>query len=282
MADGKNKRGIETTLAKGIPVRVIVLRAPGTNCDLETVHAFEEAGGTVERVHVTELLEKKRALSDYEILAVPGGFSYGDDVGAGVVFSNQLRSHLEEDLQEFVASGKLVLGICNGFQVLVKLGLLPGIGDRRGSRRAQASLAANASGHFEDRWIHLRAESGASPFLEEGERLELPVAHAEGRFVSASTDILEGMRRNGQVALRYVRADGGPPEYPANPNGSHEDIAGITNPAGNVFGLMPHPERHVSPYQHPSWTRKDHLPEEGDGLRIFRRAVAYVRGSLNT
>ena len=256
-------------------VRVLILRAPGTNCDLETAHAFTEAGARAERVHVNALLEGRRRLIDFDILAIPGGFTYGDDVGAGVVLANQLRHHLRQVLEEFVDSGRLVLGICNGFQVLVKLGLLPGSSS---TGEIEASLAANASGRFEDRWIHLRVESGRTPFLQEGEQLEFPVAHAEGRFVAAGSLALEELTRNGQVAMRYVDPDGGAPGYPGNPNGSQADIAGIINSRGNVFGLMPHPERFLQPYHHPTWTRRQTLAEEGDGMRIFRRAVDYARG----
>lgn len=244
-------------------VRALVLRAAGTNCDLETVHAFERAGAEVERLHVNRLRERPQELERFRVLAIPGGFTYGDDLGAGRVLANELRCHLAEPLARFVEGGGLVIGICNGFQVLVKAGLLPGAG-------GAATLAQNDSGRFECRWIHLESTTDRTPFLRKGDRLHLPTAHGEGKYIGPT----------GEVALRYVRADGAAAggEYPANPSGSAGDVAGVCDPTGRIFGLMPHPERHIEFHHHPRWTREGIGPDrEGDGLRVFRNAVEHLR-----
>ena len=270
-------------------VRVLVLRTAGTNCDYETAHAFELAGAEAERVHVRALLKGDRGIDDYHILAVPGGFSYGDDLGAGTVLANQLGTRFRDTLASFVDSGRQVLGICNGFQVLVRLGLLPG-----GTDDKEVSLVENTSGLFEDRWVRLRVDTGSSPVLDEGDVLEMPVAHKEGRLVVSSPEALERMRANGQIALRYVAVNGDtqgePLGYPDNPNGSIESIAGLQSSCGNVLGMMPHPERHLRALHHPEWTRRraqGSMPREGadgsdwrqgDGYRIFSRMVDQARG----
>lgn len=255
--------------------RVLILRAPGTNCDVETAYAFDLAGGASQRVHVNRLLEDRRQLADYQILCLPGGFSYGDDLAAGRILGSQLRHHLADVLAEFKAAGKLILGICNGFQILLKSGLLLPA-DTHGER---ATLAWNQSGRFEDRWVWLQNAGGKAVFFAGIQTLYLPVAHAEGRFTTRDDATLAELARSGQVALRYCRAPGEgeqPPEYPDNPNGAQQDIAGICDPTGRVCGLMPHPERHVDPTHHPRWTRGE-LAEAGDGLRVFQNAVNYFR-----
>jgi phosphoribosylformylglycinamidine synthase len=262
--------------------RVLVLRSPGTNCDEETARAFALAGAEAERVHAGALIRRERRLEEFGILAFPGGFSYGDDLGAGTVLANRLRARLADDLRAFVASGRLVIGICNGFQVLVRLGLLPGWEGEKA-----VSLIENASGKFEDRWVRLRVVTDGSPFLGgKGSVLRLPVAHREGRFVARDPEVLERLEAGGQVALRYAPAEGeAAPPYPENPNGSLAAIAGITNPRGNVLGLMPHPERHVRALHDPLWTRRaageGGIPEpeerSGDGFPLFERAVRHAR-----
>jgi phosphoribosylformylglycinamidine synthase len=250
-----------------MPPSVLVLRTAGTNCDEETAYAFERAGARAERLHVNRLREDPRALDRFQVLALPGGFSYGDDLGAGKVLANELRSHLAEPLARFLERGGLVIGICNGFQVLVKAGLLPG-------GAARATLAANRSGRFEARWVWLEATSDRTPFLRKGDRLHLPCAHGEGRFVAGGEAALGALEAAGQVVLRYVDRDGRPGPYPVNPNGSEADIAGVCDPTGRIFGLMPHPERHVEFHHHPRWTREGRGPgDEGDGLGVFRNAV---------
>ena len=275
-------------------VRALVLRSAGTNCDEETAYAFRLAGATAERVHVGALLRRERRLDEFDILAFPGGFSYGDDLGAGTVLANRLRAHLYADLEEFVGSGRLVLGICNGFQVLVRLGLLPGWPGEKA-----VSLVGNACGKFVDRWVALRVETDISPFfsgpsgrgserppaLGLGATFRLPVAHGEGRFVVRDREALERLRARRQIALSYVRSasDREPArEEPWNPNGSVEGIAGIVNESGNVLGLMPHPERHVHRVQGPAWTREPAVSDPsqvfmGEGFAIFAAAVQHAR-----
>jgi len=273
--------------------KVLVLRAAGTNCDLEMVQAFELAGALPEKLHVNRLIENAKALDEYQILAIPGGFTYGDDVAAGKVLAVELRHRLGEALSRFVAADRLLIGICNGFQVLIKTGLLPG---GEGSDGSLATLTNNDSGKFEDRWINLNVERTNCAFTSElapGARLFFPIAHGEGKFVTSGEKVLARLKRGGQVVLRYVAGVAQPPSaglagsaqagapvphepaYPENPNGSEDAIAGICDPSGRILGLMPHPERHLTPYLHPSWTRRTEQPEEGDGLAIFRSAVEY-------
>ncbi len=250
--------------------RVLILRAPGANCDGETQYAFELAGGVAERVHINRLRERPEQIHRYQILVIPGGFTYGDDVAAGKILANQLAHFLGDSLQRFRDAEKLILGICNGFQVLLKAGLiLPP--DEDGPL---ATLANNASGKFEDRWIYLRASPERCPFLKDCDRLHLPVAHGEGRVVFREEWIGQGLEQTGQAVLHYVDAEGRPGPYPINPNGSAGDVAGLCDASGRVLGLMPHPERHVLPTQHPRWTRVG-LSEEGDGLKLFRNAVEF-------
>jgi phosphoribosylformylglycinamidine synthase len=249
---------------------VLILRAPGANCDRETQFAFEQAGAVAERLHINRLREHPALLQRYQILVVPGGFTYGDDVAAGKILANQLAHYLGDALRRFRDAGKLILGICNGFQALCKAGLLVAP-DEEGP---QITLAHNAGGKFEDRWIYLQATPGRCPFLKGYDRLHLPIAHGEGNFLCRQAWILKGLEQAGQVVLRYVDAEGRPGPYPINPNGSQGDVAGICDISGRVLGLMPHPERHVLPTQHPRWTRQG-LAAEGDGLRLFRNAVQY-------
>lgn len=245
--------------------KVIVLRAAGTNCELETAYAFELAGADPEIVHINALREQPGLLDDARFLAIPGGFSYGDDIASGRIFANELATALGERLQEFVAKGGYAIGICNGFQVLVKSGLLPGASD--GSQ--QVTLTHNTSGRYTDRWVRLEPTTGTCAWLPDDEPIELPVAHAEGRF-RAPDAVREQLAANGQIALRYHADD--------NFNGSDDAIAGICDPSGRVFGLMPHPERFLRWENHPSWTR---LPRrrEGDGVRLFRAAVRHAKES---
>lgn len=252
--------------------RVLILRAPGANCDGETQYAFELAGAVADRVHINRLREHPNQLQRYQILAIPGGFTYGDDVAAGKILANQMAYFLGDQLRRFRDAEKLILGICNGFQVLLKAGLLipP---DEDGPL---ATLANNASGKFEDRWIYLRATPARCPFLKDYDRLHLPVAHGEGRVVFRDDWIGQGLEQIGQTVLHYVDAEGRRGPYPVNPNGSAGDVAGLCDASGRVFGLMPHPERHVLPTQHPRWTRLGLAPE-GEGLRLFRNAVEYFR-----
>ncbi|MFO0966906.1 MAG: phosphoribosylformylglycinamidine synthase I [Gemmataceae bacterium] len=252
--------------------RILVLRAPGANCDGETEFAFAQAGGLPERLHINRLREDPKLLQQYQVLVVPGGFTYGDDVAAGKILGNQLSVFLADALRAFRAREKLILGICNGFQTILKAGLLVPP-DEDGPL---ATLAHNQCGSFQDRWIHLKATPGKCVFLKDCDMLHLPVAHGEGNFRVRREWILKGLEQAGQIVLRYVDEAGSPGGFPINPNGSQGDVAGICDATGRVLGLMPHPERHVQPTQHPQWTRRG-LAAEGDGLRLFRNAVEYFQ-----
>ena len=246
--------------------RALVLRAPGTNCDLETAHAFERAGGIARRVHVQALAERPAVADDYQILCIPGGFSYGDDVASGRILALELVTRLSDMLRRFRDRGGLVIGICNGFQVLLQTGLL--LSDEAGQR--QATLAHNRSGRYVDRWVRLRCQPGNCVFLHGLTTLELPVAHAEGRFVARSEADLESLAAAGQLPLRYAADAGG---VATNPNGSVADVAGSCDPTGRVFGLMPHPERFISATQHPAWHGRLDPDAAGSGLAVFVNAV---------
>ena len=265
--------------------RVLILRAPGTNCDEETAFAFEQAGATAERVHVNRLIENPALQDRYQILCVPGGFSYGDDIAAGRILATRLREHLSDMVDAFAHGDgdRLVLGICNGMQVLMRLGVLTeGVGE---SGKSPATLTWNNHGRFEDRWVHLAVDDTPCVFLKDVERMYLPMAHAEGKFVAASEAVLSQLREQGRLAIRYARGaedgagQGGVEEevlpFPDNPNGADANVAGVCDATGRVFGLMPHPERHVDPTQHPHWTRRSEQPEHGDGLVMFRNAVEW-------
>ena len=244
--------------------KALVLRAAGTNCDKESQYALELAGFEAQRVHLFRVMENPRRLDEAQLIMFPGGFSYGDDVAAGKIFATQMIHRLAEPLNAFVAGGKLILGVCNGFQVLIKSGLLPwGQADPEHANQ-DATLAWNDCGSFVDRWIRLRCDSGKCVFLPKGETLELPIAHGEGKFVTRSRGVLARLKRDDQVVVRY---DGD------NPNGSLDDVAGICDPTGRVFGLMPHPERFVDVLQHPRWTRGGIT--RPDGFVVFQRAREY-------
>ena len=246
--------------------RALVLRAPGTNCDHETAHAFERAGGIARRVHVRALTERPAIANDCQILCIPGGFSYGDDVASGRILAVELKTRLADMLARFRDRGGLVLGICNGFQVLLQTGLL--LTDDAGQRLA--TLAHNRSGRYVDRWVRLHCQPGNCVFLQGLSRLELPVAHAEGRFVTRGPVDLETLSAAGQLPLRYAADATG---TTTNPNGSVADVAGACDPSGRVFGLMPHPERFISATQHPAWHWRLDPDSAGSGLAIFTNAV---------
>jgi len=230
---------------------------------METAFAFEQAGAKTEILHINRLLEAPSIFERFQILCIPGGFCYGDDIAAGRILGNQIQHHLAEQMGKFKDEGKLILGICNGFQVLMKSPvLLPS--DRE--KGPAATLTLNDSGKYEDRWVSLQGTNSKSVFLKDIERMYLPVAHAEGKFVARDTDTLKSLDSTGQLVLRYT--------YPDNPNGSQADVAGVCDSTGRVLGLMPHPERHIDPTQHPRWTRGE-ADSVGDGLQIFINAVQY-------
>jgi len=245
--------------------RVIILRTAGTNCDKETASAFKMAGGEPELVHINELVRNEKFLKDYQILAIPGGFTYGDDIASGKILANEIKYKLNEDIKGFINSGKLVIGICNGFQVLVKAGILPGLN----SGAVEATLSFNDSGSFIDKWVELEPQETCVWTKGLKETIELPIAHGEGKFIPRDNSILNQLRKTGQIVFKYID----------NPNGSIDDIAGICDATGRVMGMMPHPERYALGTQHPRWTREG-LKEFGDGLAIFKNGVDYVKEKL--
>jgi phosphoribosylformylglycinamidine synthase len=259
------------SIRTGAP-RALILHANGTNRDREAALACEIAGGEPDIVHVNQLINGEKHLLDYHFLVVPGGFSYGDDLGAGALWALDLRRRLQADVERFVQEGRPTLGICNGFQALVKAGLLPGeeFNDQR-----SVTLTYNASGHFECRWAYLKPNfNSPSLFLENlDELIYCPVAHGEGRVAVRDEGTADHLRKLGLDALTYVDANGNPVGYPGNPNGSAYDIAALCNPAGNVMGLMPHPENHIFPWQHP----RHHRGDKGMlGIKLFENGAKYA------
>lgn len=238
---------------------VLILHAPGTNRDYETAQACELAGGRPEIVHINQLVCRERRLQDYAMLILPGGFSYSDDLGAGSLLALNLRYCFKEELRRFIVDGKPVLGICNGFQTLLKSGFL----------LEDAALTYNQSAHFECRWVYLRPNPNSPCIFTQGikDLLYMPVAHGEGRFLSDSPVPSK------QIVVSYVDKQGNAADYPDNPSGSDGGVAGVCNSQGNVFGLMPHPEDHVLFYQHPRWTREK---PTGSGFPIFEAGVRYA------
>jgi len=268
-------------------VRALVFTGFGLNCDLETAYALELAGAQVQRVHINAVVAGAVRLSDFQILAFGGGFGWGDDHGAGVLQAVRLRTHVGDQLLEFVARQGLIIGICNGFQALVNLGLLPGF-DGDYQMRAIA-LTYNDCGNFRDDWVHLAVNPRTSCIFTQGlESIDLPVRHGEGKFL-ADKSILARLNQSGQIVMRYALPNGLPAEgrFPHNPNGSLEDIAGVCDPSGRIFGLMPHPEAFNHWTNHPDWVREAQtrlrqgasiLPTMATpGIRIFQNAVAFVQ-----
>lgn len=267
-------------------VRVLVLTGFGLNCDYETAYAFELAGAMATRVHINSLISGEHALHDYDILVFDGGFSWGDDHGAGVLEAVRMKSNLGPSLLEFVDAGKLVLGICNGFQALVNLGLLPGFDGHYETRHV--ALTCNDCGSFRDDWVALLANPD-SPcvFIRGISQIELPIRHGEGKLY-ASPEVINQLVNNGQVVLQYATPNGELAEgrFPFNPNGSIYDIAGICDPTGRVFGLMPHPEAFNHWTNHPDWTRtKESMKRQGrpvptgptPGVEILKNGVDYIK-----
>ncbi len=268
-------------------VNALVLTGYGLNCDTETAHAFELAGASPTRVHINSLIDGSAKLADYDILAFVGGFSWGDDHGAGVIQAVRLKTNIGDQILDFVDKGNLVLGICNGFQALVNLGLLPGFDQDYISR--SVALTFNDCGNFRDDWVALAVNADSPCVFTRGiDRIELPVRHGEGKFY-AETDSIERLIMQNQVVLRYAVPDGQPADlrFPFNPNGSVEDIAGICDPTGRVFGLMPHPEAYNHYTNHPDWARQKEISKRNNqantlklritpGLKIFSNAVDFI------
>ncbi len=251
--------------------KALVLEAPGINCNLETAFAIEQAGGEAEQVHISELRSGKKRLADYAFLALSGGFSHGDAIRSGAILGLELRKRFGDELNDFVADGRPVIGICNGFQVLVESGLLPD-GKIDEAEPKTVSLIGNESGKFECRWVHLAVAQSACRFVRPSAYpVMLPVAHAEGRFVAPNHPLSPN-----QIVYRYVNEQRGRATYPANPNGSPNGTAGITDPSGVVLGLMPHPERYVRRTQHPTWRTPGHA-EMPYGTELFEDLIKYAK-----
>jgi phosphoribosylformylglycinamidine (FGAM) synthase-like amidotransferase family enzyme len=266
-------------------VRVLVLTGLGLNCEEETAQGFRMCGAQVDLVHLADMLDdpRGRRLSDYHILSLVGGFAFGDHIAAGVVYANRLRFRAIDTLLRFVADGGLILGICNGFQTMVKLGLVPALDHRYATQ--QATLAANDRLGYRDAWITIRAEPLSPCVWTRGvDRMDLPSRHGEGKFIAESPEVLARIEAEHLVALRYVDDRGEPTQaWPANPNGSVHAIAGVCDPTGRLLGLMPHPDAFLYGFSHPSWPRRKlrgSLAPEGDGVRIFRNGVDHVAGRL--
>lgn len=263
--------------------KVAVLSGFGINCELETIAVFEMAGAIAERVHVNMLVREESRLSDYQIMAIPGGFSFGDHLGSGRLLGNRLRFGLREQVRDFITSGKPVIGICNGFQVLVKMGLLPG--DEEVSLSQTASLALNDSGHYENRWVTLEFDPDSPCIWTAGlKRIRVPVRHGEGKFVTDDLSMMERWAKSGQLVARYVDPSSAYPSsgdktlpYPISPNQSWRNVAGVCDPSGLIFGLMPHPEANHSTWLGATWTREDTAHGEGEGMAIFHNAVGFVK-----
>ena len=271
-------------------VSVIVLTGYGLNCDYETAYAFELAGAAAVRVHINRLISGQVDLDQFEIMVFGGGFSWGDDHGAGVVQAVRMKTHIGDKIQAFIEKGRLVIGICNGFQVLVNLGLLPGL-DNNYTRRSVA-LTNNDCGNFRNAWVTLKPNPNSKCiFTKNIGVLELPVRHGEGKFIT-DDKTLERLVTNDQVALQYARPDGQPANqvFPFNPNGSLHDIAGICDPSGRIFGLMPHPEAYNCWTNHPDWTRdkafrqskeKPKVDKLTPGVQVFKNAVDFLNSGTS-
>lgn len=267
-------------------VRSLVITGFGINCEEEMGAACTLAGAQADIVHLNEILHERVSIHEYDLLNFPGGFSFGDDLGSAKVLGNKIKFRQTEsgkkllnELERFLSDGKYIIGVCNGFQALVKMGLLPNIGGRF---EQEVTLTYNDSGRFEDRWVKLRVnENSPTPFLKGLQTFDVPVRHGEGKLLFADEEVRRTVIEKNLNCLSYADSDGNPTaEYPANPNGSELNCAGLTDPGGQVFGLMPHPEAYLSLYNHPDWARRKRqnpgISEEGEGLHIFRNIVEYI------
>jgi len=255
-------------------LRALILYGYGINCENESKYAIEKSGGAADIVHVNKVLDNPKLLESYNLLFIPGGFSFGDDLGSGKVFGNKLKFRLREPLESFISAGKLILGICNGFQVMTKMGILP-----EPDFAQKVSLIANDSGHFEDRWVILKGNPDSPCIFTRGiEAMLVPVRHGEGKFVAMDEGVLKRLGEKNQVAFQYVDEHGSLAGYPHNPNGSTGNIAGICDTTGRIFGMMPHPEAFNIPENCPYWVKGN--VKEALGLRVFKNAVSYAAEKL--
>lgn len=261
----KNKK--PSVVALRVRPKAIIMSGYGLNCEEEAKYAFDWAGGVADIVHINDLIEKPNLLSEYNILVFPGGFSYGDDTGSGKAFANKFKNHLLNELTEFLSRNTLVIGICNGFQIITNLGILPG------------ALTHNKTGLYLDRWVDLEVV-GKSPWLTGIKKISVPIAHGEGRYIISEKEY-KNLKKNKQIAFTYEKGEICKfQNLEANPNGSTHDIAGVLSYNGRVLGLMPHPERAMFSHHSPLWQinkTKGKVAEEGDGLKIFRNAINYFK-----
>lgn len=264
--------------------KAIILTGYGINSEEETALVFEKGGGESEIVHINDIIENPKKLDEFQIMAVPGGFSYGDETGSGNAYANKIKYRLTEQILSFVKQDKLLIGICNGFQIVVNTGLVPAVDENYGER--QAALMHNKTARLECRWVWLKNTSKKCIWTRDINLLHVPIAHGEGNFYT-EPEILEKMKARDQIAFKYVNEDGSPAnlQFPINPNGSLEDIAGICDPSGRIFGLMPHPERNLAFTNDVRWPllkeklirEGKEIPKEGAGLKIFKNAVKYFQ-----
>ena len=269
---------------KNNKVKALLITGYGLNCENETAVGFQKCGASPDLIHLCDLVQNPRKLLDYHILVFIGGFSFGDHLGAGTVLANRLKFRLRKELSEFIESGKLILGICNGFQTMARLGLVPAL--TPSLFEPQVALAPNDKGVFWDDWVTLIGNPN-SPcvFTKNLDKIELPIRHGEGKFIAKDKETLEAIEKNNLVALRYAHPEKLNPtdEFPFNPNGSINSIAGICDPTGRIFGLMPHPEAYLSPYNHPNWNAKKIegiLEKQGSGQLLFQNATNFIVSEL--
>jgi len=269
-------------------VKALVLAGEGINCDYETKAAFTLAGATAERVHINDLIGGRKSLEEFHVFAIPGGFSFGDDLGAGKALANKIENAFSEgerlfdSIKEFIGQGKLAIGICNGFQVLAKTGLLPALDNKYGKQ--SVSLFFNESARFENRWVKLKVSKTKCVFTRSIKQIDLPCRHGEGKFI-ADRKTIDRLWDKGQIVMQYADESYSPSyRYPENPNGSIDAIAGVCDETGRVFGLMPHPEAFLFYSNHPQWMRSRRaltgardMPEKGDGRKVFENAVDYIK-----
>lgn len=264
--------------------QILIITGLGLNCEMETAYAFRAAGGDVTCIHINDLLREGDLLMNFHILAIIGGFSFADHLGAGTALSIRLRTRLWEPLKKFVSDGRLVLGICNGFQTLTKLGLIPNLNTKR--FEPVVSLVGNECGVFQDRWVTLKInEKSPCVFFKGIDKIDLPVRHGEGRLFCPDAEIRQTIMEGGLVAAYYAEPESGSPtsEYPYNPNGSDLNAAAICDPSGRMLGIMPHPEAFIHPFNHPRWFEKGleaKSKRSGDGLKIFKNAVDFARNEF--
>ncbi len=263
-------------------VKVLVITGVGLNCEKETAAAFQSCGATPEKIHLNDLLNGSRKLDEFHILSFIGGFSFGDHLGSGAVFANRVKYRLADSLKQFIADGKLVIGICNGFQTLTRLGLAPALDGQYFVQ--QAALTENDCGVFRDDWVTLKGNPASPCIFTKGiDTIRLPIRHGEGKFV-ADPEVIARIEKQNLAAVRYCAPDGSAPNgFPENPNGSINDIAGICDETGRIFGLMPHPEAFLSPFNAPDWQTKkfeNNLPQWGEGRVIFENAVNFAAQNL--